>query len=55
MRAVKDGADVINMSLGEADGWSSSVVSVAASRIAESGKVVVLSAGNNVSAVHTLI
>ncbi|KAH6897584.1 peptidase [Coprinopsis sp. MPI-PUGE-AT-0042] len=47
VRAVKDGADVINMSLGGADGWSTAAGAVVASRIAEGGKVVVISAGND--------
>jgi subtilisin family serine protease len=49
VRAVKDGADVINMSLGGADGWSTAAGAVVASRVAEGGKVVVVSAGNDVS------
>jgi subtilisin family serine protease len=49
VRAVNDGADVINLSLGEARGWSTSPISVVASRLADMGKVVVVAAGNYVS------
>ncbi|KAH6897535.1 peptidase S8/S53 domain-containing protein [Coprinopsis sp. MPI-PUGE-AT-0042] len=43
VKAANDGADVINLSLGRSDGWSSSATAVVASRIADSGKA---AAGN---------
>ncbi|EAU90898.2 peptidase [Coprinopsis cinerea okayama7 len=46
LRAVKDGVDVINISIGGRDGWTRATGSVVASRIAATGKVVVISAGN---------
>lgn len=48
IRAVNDGADVLNLSLGGASGWTTGAGAVVASRIAETGKIVVISAGNDV-------
>ncbi|KAG7098360.1 hypothetical protein E1B28_000318 [Marasmius oreades] len=45
--AVKDGQDIITLSLGGPDGWTESSSSVVASRIADSGKVVTIAAGND--------
>ncbi|KAH6906362.1 peptidase [Coprinopsis sp. MPI-PUGE-AT-0042] len=50
VKAANDGADVINLSLARSDGWSTSATAVVASRIADSGKVVVAAAGNDGSA-----
>ncbi|PVG01025.1 subtilisin-like protease [Serendipita vermifera] len=47
LRAHKDKADVMNLSLGEASGWSSSPSSVVASRLAQKGYVMCISAGND--------
>lgn len=44
--AQSDGADVINLSLGFAAGWSEDVVAVVASRIVAAGTVIVAAAGN---------
>jgi minor extracellular serine protease Vpr len=46
-RAVRDGADVINMSLGSRFGDPDSIDSIAANAAAEAGVVVVASAGND--------
>lgn len=46
---VRDGADILSMSLGGAFGWTDSVSAVIASRIAEEGTIVVIAAGNDVS------
>ncbi|KAG9086315.1 hypothetical protein FS749_003726 [Ceratobasidium sp. UAMH 11750] len=47
LRAYKDGNDVITLSLGGADGWTEAVSGVVASRIADSGRVVTIAAGND--------
>jgi subtilisin family serine protease len=47
LRAERDGASVISLSLGGSDGWTESSSSVVASRIARNGKVVVIAAGND--------
>ncbi|EJD44570.1 subtilisin-like protein [Auricularia subglabra TFB-10046 SS5] len=47
LRAYSDGADIITMSLGGTDGWASSTLSVLASRIADRGRVMTISAGND--------
>ncbi|KAF5385811.1 hypothetical protein D9615_002603 [Tricholomella constricta] len=44
---VKDGQDILTLSLGGADGWTESSSAVVASRIAASGKVVTIAAGND--------
>ncbi|KAJ7248783.1 subtilisin-like protease [Mycena rebaudengoi] len=46
LRAVKDGADILNLSLGGPDGWTESAGSVVASRIAATGKIVTIAASN---------
>ncbi|KAK1222039.1 hypothetical protein PQX77_015138 [Marasmius sp. AFHP31] len=46
LMAHKDGQDVLNLSIGESDGWTEGVSSVVASRIAASGTVVAIAAGN---------
>jgi hypothetical protein len=48
LRAVKDGADILNLSLGGPDGWTESAGSVVASRIAATGKIVTIAASNEV-------
>jgi hypothetical protein len=45
---AKDGQDILSLSLGGADGWTESSSAVVASRIAASGKVITISAGNDV-------
>jgi subtilisin family serine protease len=45
--AYTQGADVINLSIGGADGWTDSTASAVASRIAKMGKVLSIAAGNN--------
>ncbi|KAJ3521240.1 hypothetical protein NMY22_g12392 [Coprinellus aureogranulatus] len=47
LRAVDDGNDIMNLSLGEPNGWASSLTAVVASRIARSGKIVAIAAGND--------
>ena len=42
---VKDGNDILTMSLGGSDGWTESSSSVVSSRIAASGKIVTIAAG----------
>ena len=54
LRAHSDGADVINLSLGFAAGWSEDVVAVVAERIVSSGTVVV-SAAARVSLSHPAV
>jgi len=44
---AKEGQDILSLSLGGADGWTESSSAVVASRIAASGKVVTISAGND--------
>jgi hypothetical protein len=45
---VKDGMDILTMSLGGSDGWTEGTSSVVSSRIAASGKIVTIAAGNGV-------
>ncbi|KAF9264126.1 subtilisin-like protease [Marasmius fiardii PR-910] len=47
LRGVKDGQDILSLSLGGTDGWTESSASVVASRIADSGTVVIIAAGND--------
>ncbi|KAF4599319.1 hypothetical protein EYR40_006411 [Pleurotus pulmonarius] len=42
-----EGQDILTLSLGGADGWTESVSAVVASRIAATGKVVTIAAGND--------
>ena len=46
LRGVQDGQDILTLSLGGTDGWTESSSSVVASRIAASGKIVTIAAGN---------
>ncbi|KAF7317797.1 Minor extracellular protease vpr [Mycena kentingensis (nom. inval.)] len=46
LRAAADGNDIITLSLGGSDGWSESFSSTVASRLANSGKIVTIAAGN---------
>ncbi len=46
----KDGQDILTLSLGGAAGWTESASSVVASRIAATGKIVTIAAGNDVRA-----
>jgi len=48
LQGAKDGANVLNLSLGGPDGWTTSVASVVASRLARSGIVLAIAAGNEV-------
>ena len=45
---LKDGNDILTLSLGGPDGWTESSSAVVASRIAGLGKVVTIAAGNDV-------
>jgi subtilisin family serine protease len=47
MRADKDGNDIITLSLGSANGWTESMSSIVASRIADEGRIVTIAAGND--------
>ncbi|KAI0745166.1 subtilisin-like protease [Earliella scabrosa] len=46
LRGVRDGNHILTLSLGGPDGWTESSSSVVASRIAESGRIVTIAAGN---------
>ncbi|KAF8149475.1 pyrolysin [Crassisporium funariophilum] len=46
-QGVRDGQDILTLSLGGSDGWTGSTSSVVASRIAASGKIVTIAAGND--------
>jgi len=48
LRGVTDGQDILTLSLGGVNGWTESSSSIVASRIAASGKVVTVAAGNDV-------
>ena len=45
LRGVQEGQDILTMSLGGADGWTESTSSVLSSRIAATGKIVTIAAG----------
>ncbi|KAG8732163.1 hypothetical protein FRC10_001188 [Ceratobasidium sp. 414] len=47
VRANRDGNDIITLSLGGANGWTEGVPSVVASRIARTGRIVTVAAGND--------
>ncbi|EJD50489.1 subtilisin-like protease [Auricularia subglabra TFB-10046 SS5] len=47
LQAYKDKNDVITLSLGGADGWTTAASAVVASRIAQKGRVVTIAAGNS--------
>ncbi|KAF8893560.1 subtilisin-like protease [Infundibulicybe gibba] len=47
LRGVHDGQDIMTLSLGGADGWTESSSSVVASRIAATGKIITIAAGND--------
>ncbi|GLB37011.1 putative subtilisin-like protein [Lyophyllum shimeji] len=47
LRGANDGQDILTMSLGGADGWTESSSAVVASRLAASGKVITIAAGND--------
>ncbi|KAJ7646960.1 subtilisin-like protease [Roridomyces roridus] len=47
LTGVKDGMDILTLSLGGASGWTEETASVVASRIAASGKIVTIAAGND--------
>lgn len=49
LKGVADGQDIITLSIGSPSGWTESTSSVVADRIAASGKIVTISAGNDVS------
>ncbi|KAJ7622720.1 subtilisin-like protease [Mycena polygramma] len=46
LRGVSDDMDILTMSLGGSDGWTEGTASVVSSRIAASGKIVTIAAGN---------
>lgn len=46
IRAYEDDVDVLTMSFGASAGWTEGTSSVVASRIAASGKIVTIAAGN---------
>ncbi|KAL5634053.1 hypothetical protein ACGC1H_006028 [Rhizoctonia solani] len=46
LRAHADGNDVINLSLGTPNGWTQSLSSIVANRIAQEGRIVTIAAGN---------
>ncbi|ESK92042.1 hypothetical protein Moror_10326 [Moniliophthora roreri MCA 2997] len=47
LQAVQDGNDILSLSLGGSESWTESTTAVVASRIADSGIVVSVSAGNS--------
>ncbi|KAI0633256.1 subtilisin-like protease [Trametes polyzona] len=47
LRGVSDGNDILTMSLGGTDGWTESSSAVVSSRIAATGKIVTIAAGND--------
>ncbi|KAJ3554568.1 hypothetical protein NM688_g3038 [Phlebia brevispora] len=47
LQGVSDGVDILTMSLGGADGWTESSSAVVSSRIAATGKIVTIAAGND--------
>ncbi|RPD78695.1 subtilisin-like protease [Lentinus tigrinus ALCF2SS1-7] len=47
LQGVKDGNNILTMSLGGTDGWTESSSSVVSSRIAASGRIVTIAAGND--------
>ncbi|KAJ6625831.1 subtilisin-like protease [Mycena sp. CBHHK59/15] len=47
LMGVKDGMDILTMSLGGADGWTEGTGSVVSSRIAATGKIVTVAAAND--------
>jgi hypothetical protein len=47
LRSWTDGNDVITMSLGGAAGWTESVSAVVSSRVAKTGRIVTIAAGND--------
>ncbi|KIM45529.1 hypothetical protein M413DRAFT_442200 [Hebeloma cylindrosporum] len=47
LRGHKDGNDILTLSLGGSDGWAASSGAVVASRIAKTGKIVTIAAGND--------
>lgn len=49
LTGFREGQDILNLSLGDIDGWSEATLSVVASRIAARGTIVVTAAGNGVS------
>ncbi|KAJ7077272.1 subtilisin-like protease [Mycena belliarum] len=46
LKGVKDGVDILSLSLGGPSGWTEGTGSVVASRIAKSGRIVTIAAGN---------
>ncbi|TFK92708.1 subtilisin-like protease [Polyporus arcularius HHB13444] len=47
LQGVKDGNNILTMSLGGPDGWTEGTTSVVSSRIAASGRIVTIAAGND--------
>lgn len=48
IRGFEDGQDILTLSLGGTDGWTEGTTSVLTSRIAQTGKIVTIAAGNDV-------
>ncbi|PPQ89471.1 hypothetical protein CVT25_011997 [Psilocybe cyanescens] len=47
IKGYQDGNDILNLSLGGADGWAASSSAVVASRLANLGKIIAIAAGND--------
>jgi hypothetical protein len=47
IRAYTDGVDVVNLSIGESDGWTEGMLSTMASRLVSAGITVAVAAGND--------
>ncbi len=48
LRGYEDSNDILTLSIGGTDGWTEGTASVVSSRIAGTGKVVTIAAGNSV-------
>ncbi len=46
-QGVKDGMDILTLSLGTRLGWASTTTAVVADRIAQSGKIITVAVGND--------
>jgi hypothetical protein len=46
-QGVKDGMDILTLSLGTRQGWASTTTAVVADRIAQSGMIITVAAGND--------
>jgi hypothetical protein len=47
LRGASDGMDILTLSLGSGNGWTESMSSVVASRLADMGKIITIATGND--------